>query len=203
MSRTTTCLLTILLISLLSGCTNLPSRTRIEQTTPVTPAPTKQLQEQTHHTLKQDLRTLLQEHEYPAAVTLAGQARHNNGHGQDLDPEFVAAMNGVLSAAENLLDRGDYGGAGRLFKLAQTQYPPEMELQRQLTHRPEELKTRLGFCSEELIEAGLAAYRAGELGSSLTFWEQVLAFDPDNLTAQNALKTTTQQLENLQTIEKQ
>ena len=63
-----------------------------------------------------------------------------------------------------------------------------------------QIADQLNSCAENLMEAGLVAYRAGEFTKSIDIWQQIISFNPQHQAALDAIETTQEQLTRLKTM---
>lgn len=117
-----------------------------------------------------------------------------------LGKEYLQAANTCLSRADSLIQDGHYSEAGLLLKTVQDSYPLSPQLQEQVAASPVQIKAKIDLCTDKLMEAGMLAYRSGELASASTIWQQVLTFEPQHQAAQNSIQTTQQQLLKLKAL---
>lgn len=117
-----------------------------------------------------------------------------------LGKEYLQAANACLSRADTLLKDGQFSEAGFLLKTVHDSYPQSGKLQGQIAASPAQIKVKIDFCTDKLMEAGLLAYRSGELAPAINIWQQVLAVNPQHQAAQNSLHTTRQQLSKLKAL---
>ena len=170
--------------------TSLPKKPESSQAPPIeTPDPDRS-----------QIHRLLNEQDYAGAMELI-QAEIRKGTNESrLSKEYLQASNGGLGQAKTLMQQGHYFRAAFLLKNLRATYPRTPELQQQVATTPTQLTADIALCTQNLMEAGLVAYRAGELSTALDIWQQILAVDPQHQAAKNASQTTQQQLLKLKTL---
>lgn len=198
-------ILTILLSMVaLTACGTLSHEVKESQNPPSVQAPIKapdQVEEQTNLALKQ-ARQLLSEKDYIGTINLIQEEIRKGGSEKALAKEYLQAVNASLSQAETFMSEGHYQNAALLLKTVQNSYPRNPKLKKQVTATPEQLKVKIDFCTDNLMEAGLIAYRSGEFATAINIWQQVLAIDPQHQVAQSSIQTTEQQLSKLKSLNK-
>lgn len=150
---------------------------------------------------RQQVHQLLIEQDYVGTIKLIQDKIGNGLDEQVLAEEYLKAANGCIDQAESLLQQGVYAKAALLLKTVQESYPQSPELQQRLATSPAQLTNKIDICTEELMEAGLVAYRSGEFTTAIDAWAQVLEFNPDHQTAQSSIQTTQLQVSNLKSME--
>lgn len=149
---------------------------------------------------KQHARQLLDAQDYIGTINFIQEER-NKGIGEKiLFEEYLRAANNSLDQAEALMKKGDYPGAAILLKTVQNNFPQDLELQQQVSTSPTQISAKIDLCTEKLMEAGLIAYRSGELARAIKFWEQILEYNPQHQVARNSIQTTQLQLAKLKTM---
>jgi hypothetical protein len=139
--------------------------------------------------------SLLERKSYRQAIELMnGKSR------EGLEKEYVQALNGVLEGGDEAYASGDYGAAGRAFKVALNAYPAEPSLRDRVSHDPKQIRALLDTCVNRLMEQGLEEYRRGCLESAISKWKALLAIRPGHKEAKKALDTATVQLQELQNM---
>lgn len=146
------------------------------------------------------LRRLLNEQDYIGAMDFIRAEMRRGVKEQELAGEYPQAVNGGLVQARALMEQGDFSKAAFQLKTVRDSYPRSPELQKQIVASPDQITADIDLCTQNLMEAGLVAYRAGELATALGIWQKILAVDPQHRAAKNASQTTRQQLLKLETL---
>jgi outer membrane protein assembly factor BamD (BamD/ComL family) len=145
--------------------------------------------------LRRKVVSLLEKKNYRQAIELM-----NGKNREGLEKEYVQALNGLLEAGNDAFSSGDYGAAGRSFKMALNAYPAEPPLRDRVSHEPKQIRALLDACVNRLMEQGLEEYRRGNLESAIGKWKALLAIRPGHKEAKKALDTATVQLQALQNM---
>jgi tetratricopeptide (TPR) repeat protein len=149
---------------------------------------------------QQHARQLLDAQDYIGTINFIQDGRNKGAGEKILSEEYLQAANSSLDQADALMKKGDYPGAAILLKTVQDGFPQSLELQQQVTTSPTQLTDKIDLCTEKLMEAGLIAYRSGELARAIKFWEQILEYNPQHQDARNSIQTTQLQLAKLRTL---
>ena len=147
---------------------------------------------------RQKTGVLLEKKEYLLALNLIGKERRDA-----LETEYLAAINGLMGAGEESLNKEQYDRAGIAFKKVLDYYPEKSSLKEKVKRRREEIESYLEISSEKLMIQGLSEYREGKLHNAIELWKKILLFDPEHQAAKKAIGTATLQLRNLKSIEEQ
>ena len=145
-------------------------------------------------------RRLLEDQEYADTVNFIHDEVSKGAEEQALAEEYLQAANTCLEHADKLMNTADYPGAARLFKTVLDGYPKAPELQQRVILTSTQIADQLNTCAENLMEAGLVAYRAGEFTKGIDIWQQILTFNPQHQAALDAIETTQEQLSRLKTL---
>lgn len=140
------------------------------------------------------------EQNYADAITLIQIEIQKGADEQSLAKEYLQAANGGLELAASQMTQGHYSRAAILLRTIKDNYPRTPELQKQVSSSPEKITADIELCTQTLMDAGLVAYRAGELTKALDIWQQILTINPQHQAAKNASQTTQQQLQKLKTL---
>ncbi len=98
------------------------------------------------------------------------------------------------------MKKGNYPDAAIPLKTVQASFPQSLKLQQQVTATPGQLADKIELCTEKIMEAGLRAYRSGELAKAIQYWEQILEYNPQYKAARNSIQTTQLQLAKLKIL---
>ena len=143
---------------------------------------------------------MLDQQKYTGAVNFIHEEIRKGAEEQALAKEYLQAANTCLERANELMKKADYPGAARLYKTVLDAYPKSPELQQQVLLTSTQIADQLNSCAENLMEAGLVAYRAGEFTKSIDIWQQIISFNPQHQAALDAIETTQEQLTRLKTM---
>ena len=158
-----------------------------------------QIKQNTTRTREQ-ARRLLSQKDYIGTIDLIQKELRKGVDEKVLSKEYLQAANTSLSQADTLMKGGHYSKAALLLRTVLGSYPRSLKLQEQVAASPAQIKVKIDLCSDKLMEAGLLAYRSGELAASVNIWQQILEFDPQHKAAQNSIQTTQQQLSKLKAL---
>ena len=158
-----------------------------------------QIKQNTTRTREQ-ARRLLSQKDYIGTIDLIQKELRKGVDEKVLSKEYLQAANTSLSQADTLMKGGHYSEAALLLRTVLGSYPRSLKLQEQVAASPAQIKVKIDLCSDKLMEAGLLAYRSGELTASVNIWQQILEFDPQHKAAQNSIQTTQQQLSKLKAL---
>lgn len=145
---------------------------------------------------------MLKTEDYVGAITLLHLEVRKGLAEQELAREYLQAANGTIAQAQALTREGRYAEAARLYRVIQERGPGSSGLQRQLSVPPGRMEEAIALCAENIMEAGLLAYRAGDFTAAITIWQQVLTFSPQHPAAQSSIQTTQLQRANLKNLER-
>lgn len=157
--------------------------------------PTASVVRTRQHSLK-----LLGEKDYLGAIHLIQEEIRQGTDEQSLSTVYLQAVNSALGEAETLIGQGQYQDAATLFKAVQENLPKSSSIQQQVAASPRQINDKIDLCTEKLMEAGLVAYRADQLSTAITIWQQVLEFNPQHQRARSSIQTTQLQLAKLKTL---
>lgn len=143
---------------------------------------------------------MLDKHEYAGAVNFIHEEVRKGAEEQALAEEYLQAANTSLERANELMKRAEYPGSAGLYKTVLDAYPKAPELQQRVLLTSTQIADQLDICAENLMEAGLVAYRAGEFTRGIEIWQQIIAFNPQHQAALDAIETTEEQLSRLKTM---
>ena len=138
--------------------------------------------------------------DYRSALEVVEQERARGVPEKDLTGEYLKSLNGAIEKAQSLLAENDPGQAGQMFRVALDAYPVEAGLVQETGLQSAELEAALKLCADKLMERGLVAYRAGNLGQAIQIWKEALTFYPDHQASKKAIETTHAQLANLEKL---
>jgi len=146
---------------------------------------------------RQEARRLLNERNYAGAISIIQNEISSGVPEQVFSSEYLQAANDSLGQAERLMKLGQILKAAVIFKSIQDSYPKTPELQKQVMLSLAQVTEKVDFCAEQLMTAGLVAYRSGEFSAAIDIWQQVLEFMPQHQEAKDSIQTTQLQLSNL------
>lgn len=189
----------------LSACGMLPGTATdsAKQETAQPPIETSKLRDDATRRVQEEASRLIQAQDYAGATTLIHKQIGKGLSEKALASQYLQAANGSIGQAEDLVKQGHYAEAGRLYQTILARAPVSAELQEQIAASPGQLAEAIAHCAEKLVEAGLAAYRAGDFTAAIDIWQQVLGFNPQHPEALSSIQTTRQQLSNLKKLERQ
>jgi len=145
--------------------------------------------------LRRKVLPLLEKKNYRQAVELMNGRYH-----EDLEKEYIQAINGLLEVGDDAFSLGDYERAAQTFKVVLNSYPPEPSLRERISHNPKKIRTCMDTCVDRMMEQGLEEYRRGRLKSAIKKWKALLTISPGHEGAQKAIETATVQLQALQNL---
>lgn len=145
--------------------------------------------------LRRKVVSLLEKKNYRQALELM-----NGKNREGLEKEYVLALSSLLEAGDDAFASGDYGAAGRSYKVVLNAYPAESVLRDRINHDPKRIRALLDTCVNRMMEQGLEEYRRGNLESAIVKWKALLAIRPGHQEAKKALDTATVQLQALQNM---
>lgn len=137
----------------------------------------------------------------PAALDVIRRAVRGGAEEVIFSDDYPSIINGAIEAADALRERWDFTGAGKVYRLVLEAYPRTPALVAQVKRSREALSDDLRFCSERMMECGLAEYRRGRMEHALALWQDILAFDPKNAGARRAVDTAKRQLDALRSLD--
>jgi len=152
--------------------------------------------------LRKKLALLLEKKSYRRAIELMSDRKHPGFPAAGMDKEYLLALNGLITAGEEALSRGDHTVAGQSFRLALDSYPVPPALRGKVRRNQPQLRKQLETCANRLLEQGLMAYRSDNLDNAIRRWKEIVVFDPGHQEALKAIETATVQLRVLQEMEK-
>lgn len=149
---------------------------------------------------KQDINRLLQELDFLAALTLIRQEVERGASEKELQEEYLSALNGAISQGEDALTGHDPEQAGLLFRATLENLPKDAKLCRGTGLTAPLLEAKINLCADKLMEAGIIAYRTGNLNKAIEEWQRITSFHPRHQASQKAIQTANVQLANLKQI---
>jgi tetratricopeptide (TPR) repeat protein len=181
----------------------LPHETSVSPKQAKTQEPIKSLEQPGQSTTltQQRAHQLLNQKDYIGTINLIQNEILKGADEQAFAKEYLQAANSSLIQADTLANQGYYSKSALLLRTVQDSYPKSSELQQQITSTPAQIAEKIDLCTEELMEAGLVAYRSGEFSAAIDVWTQVLELNPRHQAAQNSIQTTQLQLSNLKTLD--
>ncbi len=135
--------------------------------------------------------------EYKKALALYGAADDQFGHDSVLQHQYVRTGDRIRAAADAAFEQRSFSQAGGIYHVLLESGITEMNFQESLSFDTAYLRSRIGSCSNALMELGLVKYREDNLDEAFSIWSKVLAFDPGNRAITKALQTTSKQLKML------
>ena len=149
----------------------------------------------------QTVERLLERQDYAEAIRLSYEELRKNPARQ-VDSLFVKSMNAGLNQADLYVQAESYDSAAELLKTVKDYYPAKNSLQPQLTKTPSQVSESLDICIQNMMEAGLLAYRSDDFQTAMGLWEKIIIIDPQHAAALNSLQTTRMQLSKLKDLNK-
>lgn len=143
-------------------------------------------------------RKHVQAGEHRKAISLYSEAYRSQPDDGSLAKEFAQCLEGIRSAADERLEKGDIAAAGGLYYILRQDYQKFECLEQALSFDHAYLNTKLDFCRQTLTRQGFEAYRQGNLDKAITLWQGLLAIDPQNNDMKEAVRTAIQQKKNLE-----
>jgi tetratricopeptide (TPR) repeat protein len=145
--------------------------------------------------LRRKVLPLLEKKNYRQAVELMSGRYH-----EDLEKEYIQAINGLLEVGDDAFSLGDYERAAQTFKVVLNAYPAEPSLRERISHNPKKIRACMETCVDRMMEQGLEEYRRGRLKSAIIKWKVLLTISPGHEAAKKAIDTATIQLQALQNL---
>lgn len=124
----------------------------------------------------------------------------DNATETSLEEVYTQVENRLLGEAVRAEGEGRFDTAGRFYRMALGLYPKSSQLTKALIMTEEAIKLKIDECADELMIRGLVAYREGDLAKALAVWEKIAPFYPEYPPSEVAIKTTRQQIENLERL---
>lgn len=146
---------------------------------------------------KSEVERAIKNKEYEKAITMLAATLNQYPQESTLVASLNQAMVEIKTAANQALQAGDYGTAGKLFALLKQTEIKSKPFVPFAPHEREEIDKALRTCSLNLTNQGLVAYRQGNLKEAISLWEKILAFDPNNEEIKKAIQTARTQLEKI------
>ena len=176
--------------------TDIPAPPESPVQTPPTAEPAQRVPDRTQ--VVERARKHVQAGEHQKAISLYAEAYRLQPDGGSLAQEIVQCLEGIRSAADEMLEKGDISTAGGLYYVLQQDYQKFESLGQVLSFDHAYLDTKLGFCRQTLTRQGFEEYRQGNLDKAITLWQGLLAIDPENNDMKEAVRTAIQQKKNLE-----
>jgi len=136
--------------------------------------------------------------EYQKVINFYADACRKQPQDQSLAKEYAKSLNGMRSAADSVLGKGDTASAGRIYDILQCNYAKFNNVSSMLSFDKAYLNARLAYCKKTLSRQGFEEYRKGNINKAILLWQGLLAIDPNNKDIKRAVRTATQQQKNLQ-----
>jgi tetratricopeptide (TPR) repeat protein len=133
------------------------------------------------------------------AQALLAEVRSKEHARKSWQESAARVVNRLLDKADRARTAGRLQTAGELLRMAREIYP-DAATQPAVNMTRAEIEAAIALCSEDLMKAGLAEYRAGDLDAAISAWEGIGRFQPGYAPARIAVETARrqrQQLENL------
>lgn len=111
---------------------------------------------------------------------------------------FSRTMEDIKRRADGAAAARKYVEAGKAYAVLAGHYADASKLGLKLPFSKESLDEGLKRCRAELTRQGLEHYRNGELSQSISVWQGLLEFDPDNAEIRKAVETAREQQKELQ-----
>jgi len=137
--------------------------------------------------------------EYKKALALYAAADGKYGHDAALQHQYVRTGDRIKAAADTAFHQGEFLQAGGIYRVLLESGITGRNFQA-LSFDTAYLHTRIGSCSNALMELGLVKYREENLDEAFSIWSKVLVFDPGNKAVTKALQTTGKQRQKLKDI---
>lgn len=178
-----------LLLALLVACTSTP---------PARPLSRKEVLARESgqvERLRPQLRSLLERREFSKALRMMQQEVKLGLSESSLAEEYTLALRGGMNYSDELSRKGKFSECGIYARQLLNLYPRNLPDLAGVS--AEQIRQRMNFCSDQLMEKGLAAYRAGQMQEAINFWRALLVFNPERTEAKKAIDTCSIQLRNL------
>ncbi len=138
--------------------------------------------------------------DYQKALALYAAADDRAGHHPSLHRHYVRTGDLIRAAADTAFEQRNFQQAGGIYHVLRESGITERSFQESLSFDTAYLLSRIGSCSNALMELGLVKYREDNLDEAFSIWSKVLAFDPGNKTIAKALQITNKQRQKLRDI---
>lgn len=149
---------------------------------------------------KQKIEALINQGNLAQAHRELLEARSQGVTETSLAEIYTKMENQLLQEAGRARRESHFDRAGKFYRMVLNAYPKQPEVQSGIIMSGAEVDTQIEQCADELMKAGLVAYRGGELAVAVKTWKKISEFHPEYSPAQVAIATAEQQLENLERI---
>jgi hypothetical protein len=185
---------------LIGGCTNSPNF-RVWDKTLLSPTYWHKMtsEQQTKESRRQIKQALLLSDYLQAQKHMVAAHRADVAEAQ-LKQFYPQIINPLLLSAEQAKERNFPTRAGRLFMLAKEVYPTTKQFNSTINLTEDAIDKQIEHCADELMRAGLNAYRSGALSIAVESWTEIDQFAPDHTPSQLAINTAKQQLQSLEKL---
>lgn len=137
----------------------------------------------------------------PAALAAIRRAVRGGAEEVTFADDYPFVINGAVDVADALRSRGELSGAGKIYRLVVEAYPRTPALSAQVKRSREQLLEDIRSCAERMMDSGIAEYRRGRMEEALALWQNILAFDPKNAGARQAVDTARRQMDTLRSLD--
>ena len=151
-------------------------------------------------TLRPAIHRQLETESYRSALNLLCKEIKRGLPEAAMAEEYGQAINGILAKAELYRKQGLPDKAGELFRCAHDRFPKTEAVARKVRLTPSEIFAGIEDCAGQLMERGLASYRAGDLDEAIRTWKMIQAFSPRHQASRKALETAEVQRANLEKV---
>lgn len=138
--------------------------------------------------------------DYQKALETYAGAYADHPRSAALRAHYIKAGEQIKSATDAAFQRGDFAEAGCTYTVLVRSNITGRDFSRELSFDNDYLNRQIKACSKALLETGLVQYRQGKLVEAISVWRRVIAFDPVNKEAKDAIDTAAVQLQNLKNI---
>jgi tetratricopeptide (TPR) repeat protein len=138
--------------------------------------------------------------DYKKALEAYAGAYADHPRSTALRARYIKAGEQIKSATDAAFQRKAYAEAGSGYTTLLKSHITDKDFSRELSFDGDTLNRQIKASSKGLLETGLVQYRQGKLDEAISVWRKVIAFDPDNKEAKDAIATAAVQLQNLKNI---
>lgn len=141
------------------------------------------------------------EQQHPESALEHLRAAHESGYPpKELAVLYPTVINALTKEADASRVSGKPARAGKLYRLALTNYPDSPDTARRIQLQPGTLHQNIEQCADDLMQQGLVYYRTGHLDDALDTWMKIGSFLPDHQPSLIAIETTRTQLQTLREL---
>jgi len=156
------------------------------------PQQSVQIQDQEKHYVKLG--------EYQKAIDFYKTQYTKHPQDQTLMKEYIGVLEEIKAVAYKSFTRENFAPAGRVYNILLKNYTDFKDFAQKLSFDRAHLNSKIAECKAALSRYGFQAYRDGNLGDAISFWQDYLTIDPNNADIRKALHTAKTQQKNLQQI---